>query len=72
MDFEHARSVVLNFPNATGYTKNTELLGLIAGDRDIFDRVHAVVIFHGLPEDKDSVGLIYRAGKTDQGGKWVH
>jgi TIR domain len=61
MDFEHARSVVLNFLKSTGRAKNSDLIGLLGGDRDMFERVREDLIFNDLAADKDSVGLIYRS-----------
>jgi len=60
MDFEHARSVVLNFLRSAGRAKNSDLIGLLGGDREMFERVREDLIFYDLATDKDSVGLILR------------
>src|SRR5689334_8481343 len=62
MDFEHARSLVLNFLKSTGRAKNSDLIGLLGGDRDMFERVREDLIFNDFAADKDAVGLVFLGG----------
>jgi hypothetical protein len=62
MDFERARSVILDLLKSTGRAKNSDMIGLLGGDRDLFERVREDLIFNDLVADKDSVGLISLEG----------
>ena len=58
MNCEQARASVLTLLQAQGRAKNSELLALLGGDRELLDQVREDLIFHDLAKDKDGMGLI--------------
>jgi hypothetical protein len=59
MPFEEARAAILNYLQSTGRAKNSDLLGLVGGNRELFDLVREDLIHQDLALDNDSVSLVY-------------
>jgi WD40 repeat protein len=72
MNFDNALSKIINHLKKNQGATNGELIELIEGDSDLFEKVREHLIFNDLAEDKKGVGLVYlqqdNSGATHVGG----
>lgn len=59
MDFNQAREKVLNLLKETGRAKNSDMVAVLDGDKELFESVREDLLFDDLADDKKGVGLVY-------------
>ncbi|HGE72861.1 TPA: TIR domain-containing protein, partial [Candidatus Poribacteria bacterium] len=66
MDFDKAKELIIELLRKNGKAKNSEMIDLLDGDRELFERVREDLIFDDIAKDKDNVGLIYISSDQDE------
>ncbi len=59
MDFDEAKSIIIDLLTQKGKAKNSEMIKAIGGDANLLETVREDLIFNDIAEDKKGVGLIY-------------
>lgn len=59
MNFNEARTNILELLRLKGRAKNSEMLALLDGDQELFDTVREDLLFSDMADDKKGVGLVY-------------
>jgi len=58
MNFDHALKIISEYLEENKGATNRELIELIEGDKDLFEKVREHLIFNDIAEDKKGVGLV--------------
>ena len=66
MDFNKAKELIIELLRKNRKARNSEMIDLLDGDRELFERVREELIFDDIAKDKDNVGLIYIAPDQDK------